>query len=61
MLELLISILLTLGISADTVDGKIAVNQEVLQKAKESSSYKDLGGDDKLNAISTPDDVDPNK
>lgn len=55
MIELLISILMALGLSLDSSDGKLHINQTVLEKAQANSSYKDLGGDNAVYNIATLD------
>lgn len=59
MLELLITILLAFGIKADPVEGRYAINQEVIQKIQSMPEYDKLGGDDALYLVSVPVDVDP--
>jgi hypothetical protein len=59
MLELLISILLSFGLSTTPVDGKLAVSPEVAAAAKSSPEYTDKGGDAALYTVVVADDVDP--
>ena len=59
MLELIISILLSLGIQSDSSSGQIKVNQEITTRIKSQPTYNDLGGDAAFNLIAIPDDVDP--
>jgi len=59
MLQLVISILLAFGMKADVVDGKVVVNQEVIQKAEASDNFRELGGDPVLFDIVITDQVDP--
>ena len=61
MLELIISILLSLGLKADSANSKIVVNQEVISIAQSNSAYNELGGDGALNEIVVTDDDDPNQ
>ena len=59
MFELIISILLSLGLSVNTTDsGKIQVNQDVIQQVQAQDSFNDLGGDGTLNAVVVV-DIDP--
>ena len=60
MLEIIISILLSFGINAENLNGKINVNSQVIDQLKSLPEYNSLGGDSVLNSIAIPDDVDPN-
>ena len=59
MFELLITILLSFGMSTTPVNGKLQVNSAVTSAAKSASDYTVKGGDAALNSIAIPDEVDP--
>ena len=61
MLQLIISILLSLGLNSRQTDGGLSVNQDVINQLQSTSQYSVIGGDDALNSIVLPDDVDPHQ
>jgi hypothetical protein len=59
MLQLIISILLSLGFQQDPKTSQIKANEETIDIIKSQPTYKDLGGDGALNEIIIIDNTDP--
>jgi len=61
MLQLIISILLSLGLNFKQVNGKIVVDQSSINQVQSSSLFEATGDNVSLNEVVVTDDDDPNE